>query len=70
MNRSMLMEDDGHFLEQNDAHRKHPMKHEVLQEYQQPASKTISRNLQANRDKEAENFLAIHERLFCKGDPP
>ena len=49
----MLMEDDGHFLERNDAHRKHPMKHEVLREYQQPSSKTFSRILWTIRKKEA-----------------
>ena len=55
------MEDDTRFQHQNGTHRRHAMTHEVLQEFQLLLSRTTSKDLQETQDKEAENYLAIHE---------
>jgi len=58
---TVFMEDDTRFQHQNGTHRRHAMTHEALQEFQLLLSRTTSKDLQETQDKEAENYLAIHE---------
>ena len=63
------IKDVDQFLRQSDAHQRDAKKRVEIQEVQAPYSRPISKNLQENQGKEAENYQAIRETLVCKEAP-